>query len=248
MIRFIWFLALFIGSPAYSFDYFSDSIDYWQAKQTVKEPKKPEPKAQPKEQPVPPKVGFDWSEHLDPKNDKFFKEGDHTPPEPFMELARNPSDENIKRWFAMIELKNQMMERMHISMANYLQKNQMKLNTEEKDLIAQNTQRLAPQNIDVKRFRFRLYFESSCPHCHNMMATMKDLQDLGYYGELRQVDKNKPNFPLPFPAAQACPEELKARDITSWPVLFVADTSKKLIYRINGYQTTEQVLQILASK
>ena len=185
---------------------------------------------------------------MDPKNDEFFKEGDHTPPAPFMELARNPTDENIKRWFALIEMKNQMMERLHVSMANYVQQNQSKLNTEEKDLITQNIQKISPQNIDVKRFRFRLYFESSCPHCHHMMGTMKELQDLGYYGELRQVDKNRPTFPLPFASSQATPEELKAREITSWPVLFIADTGKKLIYRVNGYQSTEQVLQILASK
>src|SRR3989338_3450324 len=148
MIHYLWFLALFIGSPAYSFDYFSNSIDYWQAQQEVKAPKKPEPKAQIKEQSAPPKSGFDWSKHLDPKNEEFFREGDHTPPAPFMELARNPSDENIKRWFAMIEMKNKMMERLHVSMTNYLQKNQMKLNTEEKDLIVRNTQRVAPQNID----------------------------------------------------------------------------------------------------
>jgi thiol-disulfide isomerase/thioredoxin len=249
MIHIVWFVVVLVFSPvAFGFDYFNNTIDYWQEKQAIKAPKKPDPKPQAKEQPAQPKAGFDWSKHMDPKNDEFFKEGDHTPPAPFMELARNPTDENIKRWFTMIDLKNQMMERMHVSMANYLQKNQMKLNTEEKDLIAQNTQKMAPQNIDVKRFRFRLYFESSCPHCHHMMATMKDLQDLGYYGELRQVDKNKPNFPLPFAAAQASPEELKSREITSWPVLFIADTGKKLIYRVNGYQTTEQVLQILASK
>ena len=251
MIHIIWFIAVFSFSPlAFGFDYFNNTIDYWQERQSVKALKKPEPATVVKPQPALPakEVSFDWSKHLDPKNDEFFKEGDHTPPAPFMELARNPTDENIKRWFAMIELKNQMMERLNVSMADYLQKNQMKLNTEEKDLIVQNTQRIAPQNIDVRRFRFRLYFESSCPHCHNMMATMKDLQDLGYYGELRQVDKNRPNFPLPFPATQASPEELKARDINSWPVLFIADTGKKIIYRVNCYQTTEQVLQILASK
>jgi hypothetical protein len=172
MFRLIWFLTVVLGSPVYGFDYFNNTIDYWQAKEITKEQRKPEPKTPVKEQPTLPKAGFDWSKHMDPKNDEFFKEGDHTPPAPFMELARNPTDENIKRWLSMIEMKNQMMERLHVSMANYLQQNQSKLNTEEKNLITQNVQKIAPQNIDVKRFRFRLYFESSCPHCHHMMAVV----------------------------------------------------------------------------
>ena len=249
MVQIVWFIVVFMSSPiAYGFDYFNNTIDYWQKKHSIEVPKKPNATPQEKENPMQPKPEFDWSKHMDPKNDEFFQEGDHTPPAPFMELARNPTDENIKRWFTMIEMKNQMMERMHISMTNYLQKNQTKLNTEEKDLISLHTNKISPQNLDVKRFRFRLYFESSCPHCHSMMATMKDLQELGYYGELRQVDKNRPNFSLPFTVSQASPEELKTRQITSWPVLFIADTDKKLIYRVNGYQTTEQIQQILSSK
>ena len=37
---------------------------------------------------------------------EFFKEGDYSPPEPFMELARNPTDENIRMWFQYLDKKN----------------------------------------------------------------------------------------------------------------------------------------------
>jgi hypothetical protein len=81
-----------------------------------------------------------------------------------------------------------------------------------------------------------------------MMATVKDLQDQGFYVEVRQIDREKPSFPVPFPAAFASKEELVERKINSWPVLFVGDTAKQLVYRIDGYQPTPSILNVLTSK
>ena len=98
--------------------YFQRGIDFWH--DSV-----PDPKAKPAGAPPsssPPLVGkqsptqdaaagdqtkggslsggaFPWHQYLDPKNKEFFKEGDYTPPEPFMEIVRNPTDANLKRWF-----------------------------------------------------------------------------------------------------------------------------------------------------
>ena len=101
---------------------------------------------------------------------------------------------------------------------------------------------------DLKRFRFRLYFDSSCPHCERMMSTAQDLQKIGYFVEVRQIDDRKPNFPVPFPIIQASKSELLDKKIDSWPVLFVADTKNKLIYRINGFQTSQSLLNALSKK
>ena len=48
---------------------------------------------------------FQWKKYLDPKNEEFFKEGDYTPPAPFIEIARNPTDANIRNWFKYLETK-----------------------------------------------------------------------------------------------------------------------------------------------
>ena len=133
-------------------------------------------------------------------------------------------------------------------MGEFVSKMSIPLNSEELALVSQQQARLAPKQVDFKRFRFRLYFDSSCPHCKSMLSTLKDLQDMGYYVELRQVDDKRPDYPIAFPSVHAIKEELKERKINSWPVMFVADTQKELIYRIDGYFPTQNVLATLANR
>ena len=57
------------------------------------------------------KEEFQWTKYLDPNNKDFFREGDYTPPEPFMELVRNPTDQNIRMWFAYMDRKNELASR-----------------------------------------------------------------------------------------------------------------------------------------
>jgi thiol-disulfide isomerase/thioredoxin len=239
-----------LSSNSYAFEYFDREIDYWkEAKPPPLEPKKEEVKLpQVKENQPPKNERFDWAKYKDPNNPEFFKEGDHTPPEPFMELARDPSDENIRQWFALIESKNELMGNLSKRMMEFSAKHQSSLNTEERGLIAQKESRLQVSAVDYKRFRFRLYFDSVCPHCKDMMGTMVQLQEQGFYVEVKQIDKKRPDYQVPFPIAPATPEELKEKKISAWPVLFVADTQKKLVYRINGYLSSHDVLKTLASR
>ncbi len=251
------FLAIFLLSfsgKSIGVDFFSQPIDYWnkgskepkekEAPKAVSAPSPPIPKPAETTAPVP----FEWEKHANPKNDEFFKEGDYTPPKAFMELARNPNDENIKRWFEMIETKNQLLRNLQDRIASYLQKSGSKISNDERALLEEKRVALEPDSLDKKRFRFRMYFDSNCPHCKQMMATMQDLQSLGFYTEVRQIDKNNPNFPVPFPIVHATKEEIIEKNITSWPVLFVADVEKQLVYRINGFFPTREVLATLAKK
>ena len=236
-------------SALYAFNYFTDHIDYWNKPKPVEVEKNPqvvEKKPQPSTSAPPAK--FDWSKYNDPKNEEFLKEGEHTPPAPFMELMRNPSEENMKNWFALIQAKNELMARLQSSMATYLKTNQPPLKEDEKAVLQQSTQSLTPSVVDVQRFRFRLYFESTCPHCKDMIETLKELQALGSYTEVRQIDQVKAQPSLPFPVVQASQKELTDKKIASWPVLFIGDSKKQLVYRINGYFPTQQILSILATK
>ena len=241
----IWLLFV-ISSTALGFDYFGDKIDYWGREPPPTQVQQPEPQPKPEMKEVSKK--FNWGNYMNPKNEEFFTEGNYKPPEPFMELARNPTDENIRNWFAMIDAKNKLMDNLNVQMAAYLAKNSGELKPEEKQALEQSMQRVGSTHLDTKRFRFRLYFDSSCPHCQRMMVTAKDLQDQGFYVEVRQIDREKPTFPVPFPAAFASKEELVERKINSWPVLFVGDTAKQLVYRIDGYQPTPSILNVLTSK
>lgn len=241
-MQFIWVLLIF-SSPLLAFEYFGGQIDYWN--QHSHESTRPRA-SKPRE--IPKKEAFHWDKYLDPKHEEFFTEGNHKPPAPFMELARNPTDENIKRWFQLIETKNKLMKKLHTHLANYVSKQGSKLKAREKQLIEEKLQEINARSEDVKRFRFRLYFESSCPHCKNMLVTAKELEQRGYYIEIRQIDHQKPTFPVPFPITYASSKELRERKINSWPVLFVADTKKQLVYRINGYHSTSSLLSVLSKK
>lgn len=242
-------LLLFSGN-AMAFDYFGSKINYWgdakkkESPVVVEEKNKQEEKKAVAESPP---SSFDWKKQLDPKNDDFFKEGDYTPPAAFMELARNPTDQNITNWFKLMEKKNELSTRLSQRMQQFLSKDS-KLIPEEKQVLAESAKHLSVKNSDYSRFRFRMYFESSCPHCKHMMETMKELQDSGFYVEIRQIDQNpKVTNALPFPVEMATPQELKEKEITSWPVLFIGDLKKKVTYRLNGYRSTQEVLSAIKS-
>ena len=245
---FFFMLAIFTSfSNSLAFDYFDANIDYWN-----KEHKDVSKKTVPKKSSSQSKTSrndFDWDKYLDPKNDEFFQEGNHTPPAPLMELARNPTDENIKKWFKLIEMKNKLTSRLQKKLQEHVAQNKKGLKAQEIELISEATQNLPQNHVDFRRFKFRMYFESSCPHCKRMMGTMEELRDQGFYIELVQIDSNtKARKGLSFPITQATKIELIEKKINAWPVLFIADLKKNLVYRLNGYQSTPQVLSILSSK
>ena len=242
-------LLLLIAGRGHAFDYFGSKIDYWGeskkketlavVKEEVKEDeKKPVTESQPPS-------SFDWKKQLDPKNDEFFKEGDYSPPAAFMELARNPTDQNITNWFKLMERKNELQTRLSQRIQQYLSRSN-KIVPEERIAMTEAAKTLSTKEVDYSRYRFRMYFETSCPHCKHMMETMKELQDSGFYVEIRQIDQNpKVSLSLPFPVEMATPQELKEKEITSWPVLFIGDLKKKVTYRLNGYRSTQEVLSAI---
>jgi len=82
-----------------------------------------------------------------------------------------------------------------------------------------------------------------------MMTTLQELQELGYYVEVRQIDNNpKIARAIPFPLEYATKDELKEKGINSWPVLFVGDLVKKVTYRLNGYHPTTEVLSTVKNR
>lgn len=249
----IMMVFLYLNSGhVYAFDFFDSDIDYWNESkrihQSTPHTAKKTPIKNENESEENKKSSFDWKKQLNPKNDEFFKEGDYTPPAAFMELARNPSDKNIKNWFSLVEKKNLLSQRLGQRIAEYVRKNK-KLKPDEEVNLKNTKKELPRSNDDYKRFRFRMYFESSCPHCKRMFQTMKELQEMGYFVELKQIDDNqKVRRMLPFSVTRASKEELKNKKINSWPVLFVGDLKKKVVYRLNGYRSTTDVISAIQSR
>ena len=233
--------------------YFNGTINYWksQPKELEKEPKLEitNPKQEiPKTEDATIKENtktqeFQWNKYLDPKNTEFFREGDYTPPEPFMELVRNPSDQNIRMWFAYMDRKNELAGRLSKRMEEYAQNNNAAIPKAAKEKIVQAAHQIPTPADDFERFRFRMYFDSQCPHCKRMFETLNDLQDRGYLVEARQVDRGslehiKSNVAI----VSASSAEVKKQNIAAVPLLLIGDLRNKKVYRQSGFMTPEQIL------
>lgn len=257
-----------IPCQSFCFDYFDKSIDYWDLKGSQKtstaigrpQLKTPHPTKDPHQRTEGFKnrenKKFDWTLYLNPKTTEdlkeVFREGNHTPPTPLLEVAKNPTDKNIKNWFEFIDRKNKFMARLNQKMSEYLEKTK-DLKPSEKKLIKRQVEnqrgKIAHQPVNPKRFYFRMYFESSCPHCQQMMGELTKLQNMGFYIELRQIDDNKSYARgLPFKVGKASKSELREKKIDAWPVLFIGDQEKKIIYRVNGFQKASDILMTLQNK
>lgn len=244
-----------VSIAATDFDFFGSTIDYWhEAKPTKTSPaeKKVSPASSLDQRPVPDSTPesqdhFSWNKVLDPKNKEFFKEGDYTPPEAFMEIVRNPTDANLKLWFAYMDKKNQLSERLQVRMKEYLEKNTVKIGEVGKAYLQERINSLPKAEPDAKRFRFRMYFDSHCPHCKKMFGTLAELQSRGFMVEARQVDNDPRGLEnLPIPVQKADPGELKEKNIQSVPLLLVGDLSKKAIYRLTGYQSVSSIFKAIS--
>jgi hypothetical protein len=222
--------------------YFESKIDFWGEK---KGPATSAPLAT--EETDNSKTGkFPWKTFLDPKNKEFFKEGDYTPPEPFMEIARNPTDDNIKNWFEFMKKKNELAKRLDERVREYMAKNgQLPPAPAAVSPTVPVTDNKRP--LDAARFKVRMYFESTCPHCRRMFGVLKRLQDEGVEVHALQIDRG----PVPadekvVPLGLATQDEIKKHGINGVPFLLVADQKRKaLLPPIQGFHDFEEVVALL---
>lgn len=244
------------------FRYFSEpDIDYWKHSNKGTSAPPIAPPTKPTSSGATPSKGFTWEKYMSPMHDEFFREGDYTPPAPFVEIARNPTDENIERWYRYIELKNSTLHRLQERLTEYAQKNPTKVaalpspystglsvDPEALAKMASRVEKPSAPAPDARRFRLRLYFDSHCPHCEHMLnTTIPQLSSMGYWIELKQVDRDESaRARIPFPVSGANPEELKQYRIESVPVLLVGDIQKKSFFKMQGYQDSRSVLAALS--
>ena len=66
-----------------------------------------------------PEQSFDWSATLDVESDEFFREGNYLPPAAFMELARRPTEQNIRNWIAYQNKKQKLTDTLNEKVSNY---------------------------------------------------------------------------------------------------------------------------------
>ncbi|MGE3756856.1 MAG: conjugal transfer protein TraF, partial [Pseudobdellovibrionaceae bacterium] len=158
----------------------------------------------------------------------------------------NPTDENIKQWFELMKKKNELQTNLQVRMHEYMAKNNT-VNVQTQVAVAKAPEKDSDVKIDPSRFRLRMYFESTCPHCKRMFHVLEKLQDKGFQIEALQVDSGPvPEVEKIVPIVRADPEDLKKHGIKGVPFLLVADTKKKsLLPPIEGYHDLEEILRLL---
>jgi thiol-disulfide isomerase/thioredoxin len=251
-------VAAFAGEVTF----FGEGIDYWNDKaktvapapeasvspppsaptstaESIKQAEAAGTEQKPQEGPV---EKFDWQPFLDAKSKEFFREGDYTPPEPFMEIVRNPSDANLRMWFAYIERKNALTQRLAERMNEYVRKNGGAMPAEARAHVQTVASKLPTVARDYRSLRFRMYFDSTCPHCKKMFQTLNELQSRGYFVEARQVDQGPTqHLGSEVPIVPASKDELKKFGVNSVPLTLIGDLGTGTVFRHSGFQSADDL-------
>lgn len=246
LINFLTILFVPISILAKEINYFDSRIDFWGEKLEKPEVPKSDKESESND------GKFPWKAYLDPKNKEFFKEGDYTPPEPFMEVARNPTDENIKQWFELMKKKNELQTKLQIRMQEYIAKNNTPNNILDNNPPSRGSvvsKATSTENVvlDPNRFKFRMYFESTCPHCRKMFSVLKKLKDEGFSVEALQIDRGPvSDNEKVVPIVKADDSEVKRHKINGVPFLLIADSKRKgLLPPIQGFHGYEEIKSLL---
>lgn len=244
-------LGLFSTTVVASFKYFDEQSEYFEKKARQK---KLDDNIEKEHEKLTEKMTkkldekFDWKRQLDPNDESldFFREGDHLPPRPYIEMVRDPSDDNIKKWFLLMKKKNELSRRLAKKMQSYIDRHEVPQPIRGDYQQKVNNLKPAKLAIHPKGFRLRLYYHSACPHCKRMIRTMTGLARRGFYVEIKQIDDNlAARKDIPFPVTRATKKELEEKQINSWPVLLIGNINNKKVYRINGYQDEATIIQSL---
>ncbi len=188
---------------------------------------------------------FEWSKYKNIENDEFFKEGNHIPPKPFMEVARRPTEENIKNWLDYIKMKNDVQARFLAALNSY--KSKVNLPPESKQLIMQKTKNLPkPVILPSKKVTVTTYFLTTCPACKRMFKTLDELQKMGVYVEAIQVDSEKSlKFGVSVPIYKIRKKEREGLMSSGIGVPYSIVRVGSKAMPVSGFQTTRSLLQSL---
>jgi hypothetical protein len=219
------------STPAFA-GVFNDKIHFFEPEPRAEKQEKAEEKKAPK-------ADFQWKTFLNPEKDEFFKEGDYTPPAPFMEVMRRPTPENILLFEKWQQTKNLLLERYEGERTRVL--------GGKAPSIAGASQ--APQvKADLARFRFIFYFDGNCPHCKAMFQTINQMLERGIYVEAVRIDQGQDQIRgLNIPWTFAKPNEVKANAVTAVPLLMAFDERSKKVFRLTGKKSMDEISKLIGS-
>lgn len=248
MFKFLFLFLMISNLHAKEIQFFDKKIDYWK-KKTKRKPtviisdieiidsedeKKQDRKKNKK---------FSWNKYLNKENDEFFKEGNYLPPAPFMEVARRPTEENIKNYFSYIKMKNKLSRDLQIAIANYQKKYSKELSPESKQYLSSKSHELSPKiDYSNQEISISTYFLTTCSACKKMFRTLKILQSQGIYVETIQIDIENPRKSgVSVPVRDATEKEIKGLKSAGLVVPFSIIRTKDDSFTLTGYQSTQSI-------
>lgn len=187
---------------------------------------------------------FDWAPYEDPRNDEFYRTGEHLPPKPLLEATKNPTPKNIARVARWIERRRKRTENFSEKMAQHFRKKYVG------SLFSTNNggePYFYPVKPDPSRYQFRMYFDSACPYCKKMFTTLSELQKDDFKVDAIQID-NRPFSISNIALRKASPEELERYSIDAVPLTLVADRGSKKVISLPGFMTKEKIYQLIKQK
>lgn len=220
------------------FEYFDSNIDYWN--------EKPKSKAQEKQiQSVETKSSkkkFNWDKYLDPENDEFFREGDYTPPAPFMEVYRRPTKKNVLLWDKYIKKKNLIHKRALKNMKKYLSPNVV-----SPQIIAQEKRQVTNEKSITQIFKGKwivFYFDKNCPHCEKMYPIINKLSMSGAVVQAVRLDTgNGIVSGLGVPWQRIKKGEQQRLKINVTPTTLIVEEETKKVKKLTGNRSLFEILK-----
>lgn len=165
----------------------------------------------------------------------------------FMEVARRPTDENIKNWMEYIQKNNDVQRKFMIALNKYRQKNEIAPKSEQ--ILDQKMNELKQIDLGNTKVSVTTYFLTSCPACKKMFKTLDQLQRQGLYVEAIQIDTDKNlKTGVTVPVYKANDEERKGLISAGMGVPYSIIRVGKKAIPLNGYQTVSSIISAIQNQ
>jgi thiol-disulfide isomerase/thioredoxin len=223
-------LLTLLATKALGGEWFGSPLDYWGGSPYGTSPPPPAQVSAPDSPQAPrsaPQAAsaterpFDWSDYTDPTQPEFWREGDHTPPAPLLELIRDPSPENIERYRAWTSQK-------------------LEVSAQVSALLAQAEQ---PAQVSWDGVQVVYFYARGCGYCQQNTPHVLELQELGADVMPVHLDSPSPALPTSTPWTEEMGQLVAVQGTPTW--VLVEDGQRRVVRGFATVQRLEDELRAL---
>jgi hypothetical protein len=211
----MWLATAEAGSGAGA--WFSRPLDYWGGAPYGA------PLAEPSSAPAPTgeapsapeeAAAFDWADYADPRTEQFWKDGDHVPPAPLLEVIRSPTPENVARYRAWTS-------------------QQLEVAAWVSELLAAPD---AAPPVSWSGVQVVYFYASACGYCRKNTPEVLELMTLGADVMPVHLDRPSPAYPSSTLWSAEMGSLVEVEGTPTW--VLVAEGKRRVV---RGYATVERL-------